>query len=184
MTEPLLTRAPGLLVETAAARVSLAAPVGRLSLRGRGDMAPFGSALALMLPSRIGARAVNGTRAVLCLGPDEWVVIVAPGEVDGIVEACAALYPDHPHSLVDVSSREVTLVIDGPRATELLTFGMARDPESIAVGEGRRTAIDGLSVVLWRDAEDAWRIDVWNSFAEHLLGLLETGCRELAAEPV
>ena len=88
----------------------------------------------------------------------------------------------HPHSLVDVSGREVTLVIDGPRAAELLTIGCARDIEAIPVGQGRRTAFDNVTVILWRDAATVFRLDVWTSFAPHVAGLLDAGCRELAAE--
>ncbi len=104
------------------------------------------------------------------------------GAVDGILSSCAEVYATLPHSLVDVSGREVTFLIDGPRATELLTLGMARDPDSIAAGEGRRTNFDGVTVTIWRDAESAYRMDVWHSFAPHVRHLLETGCRELAAE--
>ena len=100
----------------------------------------------------------------------------------GVTAACAAVMASHPHSLVETSGREVTLVIEGPRAAELLTIGCARDIEGIRVGEGRRTNCDGVTVVLWRDASDRFRLDVWHSFAPHLRDLLDTGCREFAAE--
>jgi heterotetrameric sarcosine oxidase gamma subunit len=61
----------------------------------------------------------------------------------GIVAACADVYRTRPHSLVDVSGRETTLVIDGPRAADLLTLGCPRDLNGIAVSEGRRTHLDG-----------------------------------------
>ena len=170
------------LARGAVARVSLAPPVGRLVLRARGDLAALNAALGLTLPAAIGQRAAAAGLEVLCLGPDEWMLHLPPDQVGSVQAACAALMNSHPHSLVDVSGREVTLVIDGPRAAELLTIGCARDIEAIPVGEGRRTAFDNVTVILWRDDSAAFRLDVWNSFAPHVAGLLETGCRELAAE--
>lgn len=174
----------GVLAESKAARVSISAAQARFSLRARGDLAPLNVALGLDLPDRIGARAASGEIDVLRLGPDEWTVVAPTAEINRLIAACADVYADLPHSLVDISGREVTMLIEGPRAAELLTLGCARDIDTIAVGEGRRTIFDGVTVVLWRDAEHRFRMDVWNSFASHLGHLLETGCRELAAETV
>ncbi|MCA8883116.1 MAG: sarcosine oxidase subunit gamma [Rhodobacteraceae bacterium] len=184
MTHPLSLVSPGTLAQTAAARVALRAPCARLSLRARGDLAPLDAALGLPLPRQIGQRAGTDGREALRLGPDEWVLLDAPDRAAAIEAACAAIYDTAPHSLVDISGREVTFGIDGPRAVDLMTLGMARDPDSIAPGSGRRTAFDGVTVVLWRDGDTAFRMDVWHSFAPHVLHLLETGCRELAAETV
>lgn len=173
---------PGLVIETVAARVSVSPPQGRLSLRARGDLTALNEALGLALPDRIGERAVSGTREAIRLGPDEWTLIVAADEVGAVVEASSALYAGHPHSLVDISARELTLVIEGESAAELLTIGCARDIDSIKPGEGRRTNFDGVTVILRRDAENTFRMDIWNSFAPHLSQLLVTGCKELAAE--
>lgn len=182
MNAPISAFTPSVLAESTAARVSLAAPCARLSLRARGDLAPLNAALGLTLPGKVGQRASAGQVQVLCLGPDEWMLHAPDSLVDGLKAACDEVYGTLPHSLVEVSAREVTFILDGPRATDLLTLGMPRDPESIAVGEGRRTNFDGVTVLLWRDGETLYRMDVWNSFAPHLLHLLETGVRELAAE--
>lgn len=178
-TSPIL---PEPLAETAVARVRRAAPAGRLSLRARGDVAPLEAALGLSLPGAIGQRTGAGGTEALRLGPDEWIIHAPEDRVAGLREACDAIYDAHPHSLVDVSGREVTLLLDGPQADVLLTLGMARDPDSIAVGEGRRTLFDGVTVILWRDAPTTFRMDVWHSFAPHVIHLLQIGCRELAAE--
>ncbi|MGB0658958.1 MAG: sarcosine oxidase subunit gamma [Mangrovicoccus sp.] len=180
---PISAQSPGVLTASSAAKIDLLAPVARFSLRARGDLAPFSQALGLSLPAKIGMRAKQGEVEVLCLGPDEWVILAATDQAPGLAAAMAAIYPAYPHSFVDISGREITLAITGSCATELLTLGMPRDPESILPGEGRRIAFDGMTVVLWRDEAEAYRMDIWHSFAPHLLGLLETGCRELAAEP-
>lgn len=172
---------PGTLVKTDAATVSIQPAPGRLSLRARKAALPaLGAALGVALPERIGQRASAGGIEAICLGPDEWTILAPAGLVAGLMAASAGV--EQPHSLVDISGREVTLCIDGPCASELLTLGCPGDIATIAVGEGRRTVFDGATVVLWRDAESSFRMDIWNSFAPHLGQLLETGARELAAE--
>ncbi len=173
---------PRTLAESKAARVSILAAQARFSLRARGDLAPLNAALGLSLPDRIGTRAASGEIEVLRLGPDEWTIVAPTAEINRLIAACAGVYADLPHSLVDISGREVTLLIEGPQAAELLTLGCARDIETIGIGEGRRTIFDGVTVVLWRDAENRFRMDIWNSFVSHLGHLLETGCKELAAD--
>lgn len=182
MNAPVSIVEPVVHAESAVARVSITAPRARLSLRARGDLSPLESALGIGLPGKIGKRSASGDFDALCLGPDEWMLHAPQERVAGLVAACREVYATLPHSLVDVSGREITVQIDGTRATELLTLGMARDPESIAPGEGRRINFDGVTVILWRDAAEAYRMDVWHSFAPHVLELLEIGCRELAAE--
>lgn len=172
---------PGVVIETKAARVSVSPAQARLSLRARGNVEPLGAALELNLPDRIGRRAVGGSVEAIRLGPDEWTLRAPVEDAARITAACAELAA-HPHSLVDISGREVTLLIEGPKAAELLTLGCPRDIATIPPGEGRRTLFDGATVVLWRDAADRFRMDVWNSFASHVAQLLETGCKELAAE--
>lgn len=177
------SRAPGVVAETAAARVSVLEAQGRLSLRAKGDVAPLCAALGLALPDQIGRRAAAGAVEAIRLGPDEWTILAPAEHIARLVGASAALAASHPHSLVDISGREVTLLIEGPKAVELLTLGCPRDIATIPTGEGRRTLFDGATGVLWRDADDRFRMDVWNSFAGHIAQLLETGCKELAAEP-
>ncbi|MGS4944036.1 sarcosine oxidase subunit gamma [Meridianimarinicoccus sp. RP-17] len=162
-----------------AATVTALSPVARFSLRGRGDaVAALSAALGVELLARVGARAQAGARDVLCLGPDEWMIHAPEGDAAAIINACAGVAA--PHALVEVSDRELSYAITGPQAAELLTLGCPRDPDSIAVGEGRRTVFDGATVILWRDGRDAFRMDVWRSFAPHVTHLLATGCRELA----
>lgn len=182
MNAPVSSFAPGLLVETGAARVLVAAPCGRLSLRARGDLSPFATSLGLTLPTRIGERAASGPVEAICLGPDEWMIHAPEAQIPTIEAACVAFYDSHPHSLVDVSGRETTFVVDGPRAAELLTLGCPRDLDRLKQGDGRRTVFDGATVILWHDADNSFRMDVWHSFAPYLYHLLHTGCRELAAE--
>ena len=174
---------PGPLAESSAATVTLLAPVGRFSLRAReADVPALSKAVGVDLPRKIGARAGAGTTEVLCLGPDEWQILTDEADAARLAADCAGVYAEAPHSLTDVSDREISVRIEGPKATELMTLGCPRDIDRIAAGEGRRTVMDGASVVLWRDGAESFRLDMWRSFAPHVIALLKTGCAELAAE--
>jgi sarcosine oxidase, subunit gamma len=137
--------------------------------------------LGLDLPEQIGERAANQEREALRLGPDEWIITAPEAERRGIVEALGAIYAETPHSLTDISDREFSILIEGPLAAELLSFGCPRDLDSLAPGKGVRTLFDGAQVVLWRDTADRFRMDVWRSFRPHVLELLTMGNAELAA---
>ncbi|WP_159587682.1 sarcosine oxidase subunit gamma family protein [Chelativorans xinjiangense] len=174
---------PGPLAKSSALVVSLLAPTGRFSLRAHAAVLPaLSRAIGVDLPSRIGARASAGTIEVLCLSPDEWQILVAETDALRLSKGCASIYAEAPHSLTEISDREITVRIEGPKAADLLTLGCPRDIGRLGEGEGCRTLMDGATVVLWRDGKDSFRLDIWRSFAPHVVALLETGCAELAAE--
>ena len=163
-------------------RIEELAPVARFSLRVRGaNAATLGRALGLELPVAVGRTARAGDRTALCLGPDEWLIHAPEAERDAIVEAGAAAYASAPHALVEISDREISYAVTGPAARELLTIACPRDLDRLAPGRAMRTVFDTAQVVLWRDGENAFRLDVWRSFAPHVRALLETGRAEIAA---
>ncbi|MCX7889685.1 MAG: sarcosine oxidase subunit gamma [Rhodobacteraceae bacterium] len=151
-------------------------PAGaRFSLRLRAEaIGAAGAALGLELPQKIGRITAGSGRRALMLGPDEWLL-------EGPAGDRPALPADLPGALVDISDREIAWRIEGPRAMELLSIGIARDLRRIAPGCGCRTAFDSAQAVLVREAEDAFTLSVWRSFAPHVAELLAIGQRELAA---
>ncbi|MTE01255.1 sarcosine oxidase subunit gamma [Paracoccus sp. YIM 132242] len=155
-------------------------PALRLSLRVKpAHRATLAQALGLDLPARVGARAVaNGTEA-LCLGPDEWL-LTAPEGTD-LASPARAVYADAPHSLVDISDREVTLRLSGPAVLDLLAACCPRNVAAMPVGTAARTVFDSATVVLWRDGPADFRMDVWRSFAPHVRSLLAQVRQEIAA---
>lgn len=156
------------------------APAARFSLRVRPDhRAALAQALGVDLPARIGDRAVSDGREALCLGPDEWLV-TAP-EAAAIAATAAAVYATAPHSLTEISDREITLRLTGPQVLDLLATGCPRDVAALAEGRGCRTVFDSATVTLWRDAETEFRMDVWRSFAPHVRSLLAQAEAELIA---
>jgi sarcosine oxidase subunit gamma len=79
-----------------------------------------------------------------------------------------------------ISDREFTIAITGTRAQEFLTVACPLDLSRMAPGTAKRTLFDSAQVVLIRDAEDAFRIEVWRSFFPHVSELLVIAQREFA----
>jgi sarcosine oxidase subunit gamma len=175
--------APTQLAASGAAELTLLPSPKRFSLRARAANAKaLSKAVGAPLPEKIGRRSQQGSTEVLCLGPDEWTILASEADADALIDACAKVYAKAPHSLTDISDRDISVRISGPKAAELLTVGCPRDIDRIAEGEARRTVIDGASAVLWRDGAQEFRLDLWRSFAPHIIDLLQHGCGELAAE--
>ncbi len=79
--------------------------------------------------------------------------------------------PDIPHSLVDVSHRQVALRIAGPRASELLASGcpLDLDPDAFPVGMCTRTVLARAEVVLWRLSAEEYHLETGRSFSGYVL---------------
>lgn len=155
-------------------------PALRLSLRVKpAHRATLSQALGLDLPVRVGARtAANGAEA-LCLGPDEWLIVAQEGAP--MMDIARAVQAAAPHSLVDISDREITLRLSGPAVLDLLSTCCPRNVAAMAVGTAARTVFDSATVILWRDGLADFRMDVWRSFAPHVCSLLAQAQQEIAA---
>lgn len=159
-------------------RLPLAA---RFSLRlAMPDRAAASAALGLDLPDRIGQIATTGSRRAICLGPDEWQLDDDAGAAGKIRSALAAIYAAHPHSLVEITDREVTFRLSGPGAAELVSVASPRDPGLMPPGTGARTIFDVAQAVLIRETGDVFTLTIWNSFVPHVSELLDIANTELA----
>lgn len=163
-------------------RLTLLPEAARFSLRiDPGSLDAVSKALDVTLPSRIGKRAASETRSALCLGPDEWEILAGEEERAEIEAAFAAIYAIAPHSLTDISDREITIAIEGEQAAELLSVACPIDLSQLASGDAKRTVFDSAQVVLYREAEDSFRMQVWRSFLPHVWELLNIANSEFAA---
>ena len=143
------------------------------------DKKAIEAALGFALPDRVGSAKNAKQCTALCLGPDEWVINSGPKDA-GALEASLAKIAV-PHSLVDITDREVTWRLSGPRASELLSAGIARDLAKFKPQTGARTVFDGVQAVLFRETEQDWTLSVWRSFAPHARHLIDTVNEELAS---
>lgn len=142
-------------------------PLARWSLRGR-DPAALAKASGHKVPTKIG----DSTGGMLCLGPDEWLLRLPEGATIPMGEGL-------PLSVVDISERAISLVVEGPRAIEVLSSGCPRDLSKFAVGYGSRTIYETVEIVLIREAEQRWAAEVWRSFVPWLHEALVTAASHL-----
>jgi sarcosine oxidase subunit gamma len=162
--------------------LSVLQPMSRLLYRGRistiGRVAAVFGAEPAMEPCRA---AVSGPRAALWLGPDEWLLLANEGEAAGIAAALAEALVPLPHSLVDVSHRQVGLKVSGDHAALLLNAGcpLDLDRQAFPVGMCTRTLLQKTEIVLWRVAEDTFHVDVARSFAPYAWRFLGRAERDL-----
>jgi sarcosine oxidase, subunit gamma len=142
--------------------IALAPALARWSLRGR-DPNALGKALGLNVPARIGA--CDG--AVACLGPDEWLLRLPEGSplrpTDGL-----------PLAVIDISDRAVGITLEGDKALAVLSAGCPRNLALLPVGGVRRTVYEGVEIVLFREGETRYAVEVWRSFAPWLWTALTT----------
>ena len=165
----------------AAVKIAVLPPVARLNLRiAPTNLAVASAAFELPLPTRIGQGVAGNGRAAWCLGPDEWLLHAPEAEQAAIVASFSKGRAKTPHSLTVISDREFTIAITGPRAQEFLTVACPLDLSRMAHGTAKRTLFDSAQVVLIRDADDAFRIEVWRSFFPHVSELLDIALREFA----
>jgi sarcosine oxidase, subunit gamma len=168
---PLTPTSPDMRPLPAAARHTLrGGPAVRLAAE---------SALELPLPASACRAVVQGERAALWLGPDEWLLICPEHAGEETTATLGAALAELPHSLVDVSHRQVALELAGARAPALLAAGCPLDVglSAFPVGMCTRTVLGKAEIVLWRTAPEVFRIEVWRSFALYLTGFLEEAAR-------
>ena len=165
-----LTRAEPISSEPFAApgvSIMLAPPMARFSLRAR-DVEALEGLLGRKLPARIGATEGE----IACLGPDEWLLRTAPGTAIPRGEG-------KPLAITDVSERSICLVIEGPRAAEVLMAGCPLDLDRFETGRATRTIFETVEIVLLRSGDTRFEVEVWRSFAPWLHLALTTAAVQL-----
>ena len=142
------------------------------------------SAFGLHIPSAACRANRVGARAALWLGPDEWLLLAPESEGGAVGVALDAVLRDLPHSLVDVSHRQIGCNIWGPAAAELLSSGcpLDLDVRAFAVDMCTRTMLAKAEVVLWRTDEQTFRLEVWRSFAAYVSLFLAEAARGMTSE--
>jgi len=141
----------------------------------------------LALPETIGGLALSSEpegqgKSAIMIGPDEWYLTAPIAQHDQIIADFTKFYEIQLHSLVDISNREISIVVEGTQSAYLLQALIAFDVENMAVTSGRRTILDRVQIILMREQQDRFRIEVWASFAEHVWQLLDSVFNEIKAE--
>jgi len=106
----------------------------------------------LNFPSKIGKTDRSKAQVILCLGPDEWLIIADPKEKTKLAKTFAKIEKDYVVSVTDISHRNIGFGITGP----------------LAVGKTTRTVFESASIILIRTGENDFGIECWRSFAPYL----------------
>lgn len=163
--------------------VKVAADHARFSLRiDPAQASQAARAFGGILPEKIGDVVAGNGRLAVRLGPDEWHLLAPLAEQEAIERAFSDIYAAVPHSLVDVSHREIGIQVEGAAAALALCSAIAFDIDAMPVDTGCRTIFDKAQIILIREADDRFRIEVWRSFAEHVWGILQAASREIALD--
>lgn len=172
--DPLDPRAPEL------ARVA-EATAGRITL----EHVPFLAQVSLRIDPSLAERAPyplplepntaweDGPRAVLWLGPDEWLMLGPRHAGTEMVDELDAAFDGEHTSVVDVSANRVVIELGGPSRHELLASGCPLDlhPRSWHTGMCAQTLFAKTQVTLY-ERDDATRMLVRPSFAGYLVDRL------------
>jgi sarcosine oxidase subunit gamma len=158
-------------------------PASRHVLRGGPPvMTAAGAALGLNISDIACRSASQGARAALWLGPDEQLLLGSVADGPTIEQQLQSALAALPHSVVDVSHRQMAFQVSGTPAQTVLNAGCPLDLylASFPVGMCTRTVLGKADIVLWRTAEDTFHVEVWRSFADYVSRFLAEASRELA----
>lgn len=163
-------------------RIEPAPPARRASLRApEVSLEALAKTLRVKLPVRpkTSASAKRGGRAALWLGPDEWLVLDM-GDGDPAADCAKA---NVLCSAVDISHRNVAILVTGEGAAAAINAGCPQDLSlpAFPVGACSRTVLGKIEIVLWRTAEDEFRVECWRSFADYCFAFLAEAARDAAA---
>jgi sarcosine oxidase, subunit gamma len=142
----------------------------RFVLRGGPSvMAAASTAIGLTLQGTACRSDSQGERSALWQGPDEQLLLTSVVDGAAMSGQLRQALANMPHSLVDVSHRQIALEISGSQATDVLNAGCPLDLHISAfpVGMCTRTVLGKCDIVLWRRAADVFHIEVWRSFADY-----------------
>jgi sarcosine oxidase, subunit gamma len=147
-------------------------PAARFILQGeRPAREAAGRAFGLALPENACQARTDAGRAALWLGPGEQLLLAQASEARRIQADLDLALQGLAHSLVDVSQRQVALLVSGPRARDILASGcpLDLDPGAFPVGMCARTLFARAEVVLWRHGAEEYHLEVARSFSDYVL---------------
>jgi sarcosine oxidase subunit gamma len=157
-------------------------PLSRFIFRGNAEARDAaGQAFGVALAADACRAATDGTRAALWLGPDEHLLLAPIGDGEAIDAAFAHALTGQAYSMVDVSHRQVAFDLRGPHAAWLLESQcpLPLNLRDFPVGMCTRTIFGKAEIVLWRPAEQVFRLEVWRSFSVYVAQMLHEVAREL-----
>jgi sarcosine oxidase subunit gamma len=162
---------------SSAAQLAAAPNAARASIRAYPDaVGALSAALGVSLPTKPKTSSTNAGITAMWLGPDEWLLIGPDGTDFVALAAKSNVF----HSAVDVSHRNVGIIVSGPGARVAIASACPHDltDASFPVGACTRTVFGKMEIVLHRESEQLYRVECWRSFADYCFGMLVEGAHD------
>jgi sarcosine oxidase subunit gamma len=173
---------------------------GQIVVRGNATDPAFRDAVAAVVgatppdePNTVAGPAdlTKGPR-VLWLGPDEWLVVTAPGQGAAITDALRDARAAQIASVADISDARAVIGLSGPKARAVAMKGCTLDlhPRVFGPDQCAQTLLARAGVILhqttFEKANGAAAYDVYvlRSFAEYLWAWLEDAAQEYGCKIV
>jgi sarcosine oxidase subunit gamma len=156
-----------------------------INLRGNPGDAAFSAsakqALGLDLPTTPNTVSASAGLTAFWLGPDEWLVVGAPGREGALAKELRDALAGQHFSVVDVTEARTVIAVSGRNAQDALQKGTPLDlhPKVFGAGSCAQTGLSKANVILHRlSDEQQFEIYVTISFADYLWNWLERACDE------
>ena len=181
---PLFHRPP-VQGEAGALRMEERPFVGKFILRADPQSAvePLRDALGLGLPFDPLTSAASGETSLLWMGPDEWMLVTAPGDAAGRSAAARAALAGIHHQLVDVTDYYTIIEVAGAKAREALMKLTSLDlhPRAFKAGTVTGSVFGRANAMIWLPhaaGDELFRLFIRWSMADYLWCLLANAGRE------
>ncbi len=138
-------------------------------------------ALGLTLPKKPNRTAAGKDLTALMLGPDEWLVVGAPGSEGGLAEGLRGALEGQHCAITDVTEGRTVIGLAGRNARDLLMKGCPLDlhPRQFKTGDCAQSALAKALIILHQTSDaPAYDIYVERSFADYLWSWLEDAAEE------
>ena len=169
-------------------KVRIQADLGHINLRGTSANSDFLAAVTRVLRQELPLVAKTmtmGDHRVFWLGPDEWQIVTAIDNTDGLVtrlrEALVGLHA----SVSDLCGGQIAMHISGAGAVDVLDGACTLDlnPAEFEVGACAQSGLAKASMLIGHiDAEPVYEIVVRRSFADYVARWLQQAAADNGVE--
>ncbi len=139
-------------------------------------------AFGALIPGKIGEMTQTGQSSSLCLGPDEWQLMVPTALANPLAKNFAHLRATVPHSLVDITHRQIGIIISGPLATRIISAGCPLDLSELPVNGCARSILDKVQVIIMKTGEHDYHLEIMRSFVPFAWRFLQNAAEQYEAE--
>ncbi len=107
------------------------------------------------------------------IAPDSWLLISGKQDAAELMDAVRAGCAKQSCAVTDVSDAHATIMVEGPRANEILVRGCGLDIETLTADACTRTRFAQLPIVLRRAAADRYELIVDRAVVRYLFDWLQ-----------